>query len=68
MVLRERGNLLLSRDTNLGVIDGECGQAGQQWERGHVAPHLGVEEDELLKLSEVLKKGQAATHLGAGEV
>ena len=29
---------------------------------------MGVEEDEVLQLSEVLKEGQAATHLGVEEV
>ena len=44
MLLRERGELLLGRDTNLGAADEEFGQAGQQWERDHAATHLGVVE------------------------
>ena len=49
MLLRERGELLFSRDTKLEVIDEEFGQAGQQWERGHAATHLGFGEVEGLK-------------------
>ena len=50
------------------VADSEFGQAVQQRERGYAATHsLGVVEEEDLKLSEVLKKVQAAIHLGVAE-
>ena len=48
MFLLERGELLLSRDTDLGVVDLKLDQGCQQWEGGHTAAHLGDVEVELL--------------------
>ena len=52
VLLRERSELFLSRDTDLAVFDFKMRKAGELRER----------RDAGLKLSEVLKKGQAAAH------
>ena len=67
VLLLERGELLLSRDANLCVLDTEVDKASQLRERGHAAADLGVVEVEVLKLSEILNEGQAANHLGIEE-
>ena len=42
VLLLERGELLFSRDVDLGVDDIQCDEAGQLWKRGHAAADLCV--------------------------
>ena len=63
LLLCEHGKLMFSRNTNLAACDTHFRKAGQLLERRDAAAHLGVGEVEILKLSEVLKEGQAAAQL-----
>ena len=68
VLMRERGELMFSREPDLAAVDKKSLKASELRESRDAAVHLSISEVEVLKLSEVLEEGQAVIHLSIVEI